>query len=249
MTASKNLRASAAAAAAAVGLLLLGGAGYRLLAAYLARPTGSVPLPERALERLPVRIGAWAGHDVPIPRRIAKATDTDARLNRLYTRTGDDQPVMLYVAYGVRGRDLMPHRPKVCYPAAGWTLRSSRVEKLPLDDRSHLECELCWFYRGGLDRHAIVVLNYYVVDGRYCPDVSLLRWRVWRGSSGIRYMAQVQVACEESASQSSDAAVAAVRALARASAKPIRALFPAVEADRRTAGKKPAGLDDKTGGS
>jgi hypothetical protein len=237
MTRNGHRKRSVGAAVVAIGLLAISGAGYRVLAGYLARPNESAPLPQGALNRLPLHIGDWVGKDVPMSEEIAKATDTDARVNRLYVRTGGSQSAMLYVAYGVRGRDLMPHRPEVCYPEAGWTLGGSSPEKIPLPNGSSLECRLYEFRRGGLSTQVITVLNYYVVDGQYSPDVSLLRSKAWRGSGGIRYMAQVQVTCSGSGNRASDATVSGVRELARNSAGHIRALFPDASAEPASGGR------------
>src|SRR5512141_1892537 len=102
---------------AAVGLcvFLVSGAGYYWLAERYARASQSVPIPAGTLGRLPLGIGDWRGQDVPMDEQIIRATRTDDHLNRAYARPAANQNVTLWVAYGVRFRDLMPHRPEVCY--------------------------------------------------------------------------------------------------------------------------------------
>jgi EpsI family protein len=213
-----------AAAVTAVALVLASGAGYRVLAHYLVlRPDGE-PATAVDLSRLPLEIGDWTGRDIPLTEAVIQATQTDAHVNRLYQRVGES--VALFVAYGIRARDLMPHRPEVCYPGAGWTMRESRNVELPLDEDSNLECRIYRFSRGGLDTQTVTVLNYYIVDGRYCPDVSLLRSKAWRGSGGVRYMAQVQIASYEGGLLGSASVVSSVRSFATGSAGPIRSLMP-----------------------
>ena len=226
MSEQSSRRRMLAAAVAAVGLLVSSGIGYRALAAYLARPTDSVPLPPGTLARLPLSIGQWTGRDVAVDEAVIRATDTDDRINRQYSRQGVAGDVGVYVAYGVRARDLMPHRPEVCYPGAGWTLQDVQLADLPLPDGSRLPCRVFRFSRGALDAHMVTVLNYYVVDGQYCPDVSLLRSRAWRGGGSIRYMAQVLITCSGNAISSPESTGELVNRFAVDSAGPIRALFP-----------------------
>jgi EpsI family protein len=222
-----NRKPLIAAVITAAGLLLVSGTAFRILADYLARPGDSIPLPPGTLARLPLRIGEWEGRDVPLSEAIIRATDTDAHINRVYSQSTRGETVALFIAYGVRARDLMPHRPEVCYPGAGWTLLDTRSLEVPLADGTRLLCSIYTFSRtGGLDSQAISVLNYYVVDGDYCPDVSLLRSKAWRGSGGIRYMAQVQITCSGGAALTAEARLEAVRAFAVAAGSSIRALLP-----------------------
>ena len=224
--APKRRRSLLAAIAVTVGLLLASGIGYRMVADYLARPTDHVPMSAEELNRLPLRIGGWVGRDVPMEEAIVKATDADAVINRTYSQEGGGQAVGFFMAYGVRARDLMPHRPEVCYPGSGWTLQDTETRELELLDGSKLPCRVYTFSRTGLGAQAITVLNYYIVDGQFAPDVSLLRSRAWRGSGGVRYVAQVQITCSGSADLDASSAERAVRAFAGDSASAIRALLP-----------------------
>jgi len=176
----------------ALVLVLAGGTGYRMAAARYERSSTSVPIPKGTLSRLPMTIGEWKGQDVPISERIIKATDTDDHVNRTYQRSPKDV-VSLWVAYGVHLRDLMPHRPEVCYVSSGWTMVDSSQLHLKLSDGQELGCRLIHFRRGGLDTEAATVLNYYLVDGQYCPDVSLLRSRASQFNAAATYSAQVQI--------------------------------------------------------
>lgn len=181
----------------ALVLLLLSGAGFRALAAHYSRPSTSVPIPRGTLAKLPVRIGEWVGEDTPIDERIVRKTDTDDLINRLYRRTGGSQAVSLFVAYGVRLRDLSPHRPEVCYPGAGWTLDGTQSLELTETDGLPVLARLLRFHKGDLTSEKILVLNYYIVDGRYCPDVSLLRSKAWRADTTGSYSVQVQLTCPD----------------------------------------------------
>jgi len=233
-----NKRAIMAAVGTAVCLLIVSGAGYRVLAWRLGATGGSIPLPPGALQRLPMELGEWSGREIPMDEAIVRATDTDAHINRRYSRSNGAETVWAYVAYGIRARDLMPHRPEVCYPDNGWTLKDTRDAELPLADGTKLHCRILRFSRAGLSTENTTVINYYIVDGEYCPDVSLLRSKAWTGQRGIGYMAQVQITCPGRGQLSQDSSVKSVSAFAVASARAIYDLFP------RT-GKEPAKADTR----
>jgi len=128
-------RKSITIAAIAAGLVIIVfSAAYSVLATRLAAPVNTISLPTAALERLPLQIGGWMGQETPLDEEIVRATDTDAHISRIYSRHNAFEYISLYIAYGVRARDLMPHRPEVCYTGAGWTLIDKRSLKLPLSD-------------------------------------------------------------------------------------------------------------------
>ncbi len=181
----------------ALAVLLAAGAGYRILAARHVALDTSTPIPRGTLARVPLEIGDWRGQDVPMDERVVRRTDTDDHINRSYRRSGGT--VFLFVGYGIRLRDLAPHRPEVCYPGAGWTLDGVRNVDLPLSDGGTLPCRILRFHRGGLEARSVVVLNYYIVNDESCPDVSLLRSKAWSGrrDGTLRYSAQVQITAPE----------------------------------------------------
>lgn len=233
MTESENAnkRAIMVAAGMVVCLLALSGVGYRLLAEHLAGSGDGALLPPGTLAGLPMRIGEWDGKDMPLTEAVIRATDTDDHVSRMYSPRVGGERVWLFVAYGVRARDLMPHRPEVCYPGNGWTIRDTRDVELPLGDESRLQCRILRFSQAGLSAKAVTVLNYYIVDGQYCPDVSLLRSKAWLGSRGVRYIAQVQITCSSDSALSPDSAARSVRAFAVDSARAIHSLMPDVRTD------------------
>ncbi len=214
-----------AAAIAASCLMLVFGLAYRAVAAKLEAPTDSTPISPEALARLPLRIGDWTGEDVPMDEAIIRATDTDARVNRHYTRRGRLEVVSFYIASGVKVRDLMPHRPEVCYAGAGWTLMDRQLAELPLGDAGKLPCNIMQFSRGAFNTKRIIVLDYYLVDGQYCPDVSLLRSKAVNGAGAVRYVAQIQITTSITPTFDAVAAAKCVRDFATESAGLIAALF------------------------
>jgi EpsI family protein len=169
------------------------GVGFRAMAAALGRSGAQALVCTEDLARLPKSIGQWRGTDQAIDKTVAAYTDADALLNRVYAR--GPQAVLLYIAGGVRARDMMPHRPTVCYPTHGWTQQDDRQLQLKLADGTTLSCHVYMFGKAGLSTKSVKVLNYYIVDGSYGADVSTLRSKVRRGSTGVRYLAQVQLSC------------------------------------------------------
>jgi len=224
-----NRRPVIVAAIAASFLMLVFGLGYHVLAARLAAPINTSPISPTALERLPLQIGSWTGQDAPLDEAVVRATDTDAHISRRYSRHNASESIWLYAACGVRARDLMPHRPEVCYTGAGWTLMNRRSMELPLSDGMKLPCNILEFSRGALNTNRIFVLDYYIVDGQYCHDVSLLRSKAWRGSGTVGYVAQVQIATPITATPTADSATRLVSDFAIDSASSIAQLLETVE--------------------
>jgi len=222
------------AAIAAGFLMLVSSTAYRVLAARLAAPVNTTPISPAALELFPLQIGDWTGQEVPLDERIVIETETDAHINRDYSRNNSLEFLRLYVGAGVRVRDLMPHRPEVCYIGAGWTLIDKRSMELPLSDGTELPCNIMQFSRGILTTEKVVVLDYYIVDGEYCRDVSRLRRKAWRGFGAVGYVAQVQIVTSILSNQTADPAIRTVRTFAVESASLISQLFENPEEDRHS---------------
>ena len=231
---NQNPRPVMIAAITASFLMLILGLGYRVLAARLSAPGNATPISSAALELLPLQIGDWTGREVPLDEAIVEATDTDAHINRSYSRNNSLEFVSLYIATGVKARDLMPHRPEVCYTGAGWTLIDKRSLELLLSDGTKLPCNVMQFSRGTLTAKKVLVLDYYIVDGEYSSDVSLLRSKAWQGSGTVRYVAQVQIVTSIPSNMTADPAIRTVSTFAVESTSLISRLFEDVEEDQQS---------------
>lgn len=223
--------------ALALGTLLMvaSGMGYRVVSDYLNSESTGRPLPPGTLATLPMRIGDWQGVDVPLNEAVAEATDADDYLSRTYTNEQTGERVWFYLSYGVRARDLMPHRPEVCYPGNGWIADEAWTTTLPPTepDAPPLHCRTLTFSKVDLEARTAVVVNYYMVDDESCPDVSLLRSKAWRGSGAMDYVAQVQVvASARRRGAVADAREAAER-FASASARAVRQVLTAAGTTER----------------
>jgi len=181
-----------------------------------------------------MQIGSWAGQDVPLDEAIVRATGTDAHISRRYSRRNGLESVSLYVACGVNARNLMVHRPEICYIGAGWTLMNRRSVELPLNDGTRLPCSVLDFSHGVLNTNQVTVLYYFIVDGQCCGDVSLLQSRAWRGSGTVRYVAQVQIVASAKSNLTADSAERIVSDFAAESASSISRLFEDAEEDQRS---------------
>ena len=235
-------------ALAASFMMLVFGMGYHSLEAKLADPVSSISIDPAILKGLPTQFGDWTGQDVPIDEAIALATDTDALINRRYSRGLASENVGLYIAYGTRARELMPHRPEVCYPCAGWTRTDRRSVALTLSDGRQLPCRILEFTRGTLNTEKVLVLNYYIVDGQYSQDVSLLRFKVWRGSDAVGYSAQIQIVVSITDNITTDLAEKLVCDFAVESSSSIYKLF-VTSKEARQQDKSPVVANDVIGGT
>ena len=200
MNAVNNDRSSkpeAVAIVLAATLLLSAGAGYRSLAAKLERTDERPAILAGTLQQLPTEIGTWVGADQELDETLIKRADVDDHLMRVYRRSADQSTVGLWIAYGARARDLMPHRPEVCYPGAGWTMQGQEIVEIE-GAGDVVRARLLTFASSGQDARPLKVLTYYIIDGRTCEDASLLRSKAWRGQSSMRYMTQIQISCRVS---------------------------------------------------
>ncbi len=205
-----------------IAILIGGGLFYRTAQSYYDGPALQDPLPPGTLGKLPLQIGDWTGMDVPLDPAVVEATDADQVLNRRYERPGGDS-VLLYISNGVRARDLVPHRPEVCYPGSGWTLLGTKTYEPDGADPGAFRYRILKFERGGLTSRRLTLLNYYLIDGRFASDVALLRSRIWRRAGAARYVTQVQILV---GGRHSRDASEMLREFAESSAPAIQSLLP-----------------------
>ena len=213
----------------AMVLLLGSGVGYRAVASRHAHWVAILALPAGTLGQLPLQLSGWSGHDRPLEVRTVEILDADDYLNRVY-KTGRGEAVTLFVAvrrrdvaYGVPARDLVPHRPQVCYPAHGWTPDDTFTDVIQVPDGSSLPVRILRFHRGEVETQRVTVLSYYIIDGQRSHSPSQLRPAGWRPKGVVRYVAQVEIARGDSAAGRS--AEGLVRAFAAESASEILTLI------------------------
>ncbi len=191
----------------ALGVLLAGGFGQRWVERLLIAADETPVALKRPLSEFPMQIGPWQGTDVPMDKRVLEVAGNDAQVYRRYVNTETRDVVDFYLAFAVRPAKMLGHRPQVCYPAHGWVPAETRKEHLLLPDGRELECLVHRFTRkgggsGGVglsdpNGEAMVVLNYYIVAGRYTTEWTDFWGPKWRLPNLSRdpsiYVAQVQV--------------------------------------------------------
>ena len=79
-------------------------------------------IPERQeLAAMPTQVGAWEGHDRPIPSQVREVLGDGEFFARIYSRSPEEPFVELFVAYFPTQRTGSTiHSPQNCLPGAGW---------------------------------------------------------------------------------------------------------------------------------
>jgi hypothetical protein len=170
------------------------------------------------LERLPFQLGHWAGQESPLDEAVVPIDYTDVNVSRKYSRQNPPESVWLYIIYGVSVRDLMPHRPDIRYMAGGWTLTDRNTKDLDLTNGNKLPCNVWQLSRGTLNKERVAVLYYYIVNGEYCCDFSLLRSKARRGEIKVDNVVQVEIVAPVAPNLSANSAEGSVQAFAVESA-------------------------------
>ena len=181
----------------ALSVLLLSGTLCRVARLRLNLIAENPVLLPVALSSFPSVINDWASRDVQIPKYIQKIAGNDDFLYRFFVHKPSNQWVNLYVAYSGRPGIMLGHRPEVCYTADGWIHENS--EQLQFQDAHgrQIPCSIHRFHKPGSGYEEMVVLNFYVLNGRIADgerDFSGLGWRTPNlEGNPARYVAQVQI--------------------------------------------------------
>ena len=181
----------------AVLILIFSGWGYRVAARGLkvitARPV-LLPVP---LKEFPVTMGRWLGREVPIPENIQRVAGNDDFLSRLYINDFSDQWANIYIAYSGRPRTMVGHRPEVCYVAGGWIHENTEQGEFLSASGRKVPCLIHRFRKPVPNYAEIIVLNFYILNGRVTRSeggFSGLGWRTPNiAGDAARYVAQVQI--------------------------------------------------------
>ena len=106
-----------------LAFLALAVSGQYALEALAATPR--LPL-KQPLATLPLTIGDWIGRDIPVDPDIAKRSQADEYVNRVYEhRLQPNLRLSLWLNFSMTGLN-MRHSPEICLPSTGW----SKVESL-----------------------------------------------------------------------------------------------------------------------
>jgi len=118
-----------------LALLALGGA---TAAFCLLTPSPNTAPLAGVIMDLPERIGAFTGKVIAAtPGELAILPADTQIVRREYTDTVGDRIMASIVLSGGEKRSI--HRPEVCLPAQGWSMRGGKVERVALADGSDLD--------------------------------------------------------------------------------------------------------------
>lgn len=224
-------------------VLLGSGLTYRWFTRVTGASSGGLVSLDQPLATLPYRLGDWSGVDVPIGRRVLDVAGNDDYVNRRYVEDGSNDVVNFYLGYCSRPVRMLGHRPRVCYPAHGWIHEQTRRQRLLRADGTALDFLIHSFVRERPVREALVVLNYYVLQGEYTTD-----WVDFWGPKRRRpnlsgdpnfYVAQVQIASSVADNASNDRAEEAVKRFAAVAAPHCEVLLPSTALHSGGGGRTP----------
>lgn len=187
---------------------------------------------DRPLATTPLRIGAWEGVDIPLDDGVVRVSGADDYINRSYADKNSNGVVSLYVAYTARPVKMAGHRPQVCYPAHGWHLERTESGTTRRADGVELDFLVHEFTRHAVWDERTVVLNYYVLAGRYTTDWTDFRGLNWRRPNLTHdvshYVVQVQVMSECAGAGGCDEAERRIRRFVSEVAPIVDAMLPGV---------------------
>ncbi|MFC1653056.1 exosortase-associated EpsI family protein [Planctomycetota bacterium] len=182
-------------------MLLASGILYRYLEPkWGGKGTQSIQLPV-PLSTFPDKIGSWVGRKA----EIAATTEAYMRRNyaddfvsKGYLRKNPQRYAGLYVVYcASRPTGILGHRPGICYPAYGWIPDGKELSEFTTSSGRLIPCIIERLYKPMPDYAEIVVLSFYVVNGRIAVTENSFSGLMGRNPnfSGdpARYVAQVQI--------------------------------------------------------
>jgi hypothetical protein len=185
----------------AVLLLVSGGIAYRVSGhklKLLGEKPIALPVP---LSDFPIQFGNWVGSEVRIPattREYMERNYADDYFSRRYVNSADKIWVDIYVVYcSTRPGGMLGHRPDVCYPANGWLKEGTETSQFTSQDSRQIDCLVQRFRQPAPALDEVVVLSFYIRNGRMTAaesDFSSVFGRkpnLARDPS--RYIAQVQI--------------------------------------------------------
>ncbi len=180
-----------------LGVLLGSGLAYRWIDGRLTADGPASTRIHNRLSALPLELGAWQGTDVPLSDRVLDVAAVDDYVHRRYVNRNSGQVVDLYLSYTIQPPNMLGHRPERCFPAHGWRHVGVKDSVFTPSNSPVIKCKINEFSRSQPVYQGMVVLNYYVLSGRYTAEWTDFwgpRWRIPNLSrnKGV-YVAQMQL--------------------------------------------------------
>ena len=184
--------------AIAVFLLISSGIAYRVLASMIVDTAIELPVP---LSEFPMTIEDWSGIEVSIPtttREYMERNFADDFLSRHYVNSESQAWVDIYFVYcASRPGGMLGHQPQVCYPGNGWIHESTEKSQFTTRQGQEISCLIHRFHKPAPAYDEIVVLNFFIVNGKLAIDQKgfsgVLGRRFNLARNPARYVAQVQI--------------------------------------------------------
>jgi len=185
----------------AVLLLVLAGIAYRVQAQKLKRLGVEPVVLSVPLKDFPIQFGNWVGTDLNIPattREYMEKNFADDFFSRRYVDSADKTWVDIYVVYcSTRPGGMLGHRPGVCYPANGWLHENTETSQFTSQYGRQIDCLVQRFRQPAPALGEVVVLSFYVLNGRITAKESDFSGVFGRkpniARDPSRYVAQVQI--------------------------------------------------------
>jgi hypothetical protein len=187
-------------AVAGMLLLLLGGYAHRRVRAYIDAGTIHVDS-SLNLKSFPKTIYGWDGNDLDIPATTVSYMQqnfADDYFSRRYINNEKHAYADVYVVYcTTRPASIIGHKPQVCYVNSGWIRDITEKKSFTSRSGKELPCLIHRFHRPVGNYAEVVILNFYVVNGRVLTDENEFSGLMGRtpniGGKEAKYVSQIQI--------------------------------------------------------
>ncbi|MEN6309581.1 MAG: exosortase C-terminal domain/associated protein EpsI [Anaerohalosphaeraceae bacterium] len=150
-----------------------------------------------ALSAFPMELGDWVGQEVELSEAVKDIAGNDDMISRYYRNQVSLKSASLYVAFSGRPRYMKGHKPTVCYPAAGWNHKGTENHQLRTRKNQIIPCMIHRFNKLKPLDQEVVVLNFYLVNGKLTIDEASFDSLAFRRPNiegdPARYVAQIQI--------------------------------------------------------
>ncbi|MBN2291383.1 MAG: EpsI family protein [Pirellulales bacterium] len=139
-----------------------------------------IRVPEESLTTIPMEFGKWKGKNEEIDERLFGKINAYEVISRSYNNPISEDAITLHCASFNNFWRRVPHSPKVCYPASGWTTISAEDFELdgpPDPDGNPVKAELVTFEKNDVK----VMVLYWFQFGDYvvtnASELASARWK------------------------------------------------------------------------
>ncbi|MCP4450303.1 MAG: exosortase-associated EpsI family protein [Planctomycetes bacterium] len=187
-------------AVAGMLVLLVGGYVHRRVRAHIDAGTTEVAS-SLNLTSFPKTVYGWDGNDLEIPATTVsymRQNFADDYFSRRYMNNAKSLWADVYVVYcTTRPASIIGHKPQVCYKNSGWIPDSVGLKSFTSRSGRVVPCLIHRFHRPRGSYAEVVILNFYVVNGRVLTDEGQFTGLIGRrpniGGKEAKYVAQIQI--------------------------------------------------------